>query len=102
MAVRAAETPLGCFSGSRLARVNRAKAPNTASQKDMAIQAKRIAKRTRIAVSLQVKSSTWNTPVISVTAATVEARTRNRYSQRRGAMSSGTAADGGGHQHQGA
>ena len=38
-----------------------------------------------------VKPSNCNTPAIWVTAATVEASTRNRYSQRRGAIS-GTAA----------
>src|SRR5476649_222538 len=91
MAVRAADGPPAGFRGSRSALVNRAQAPNTASQKDEVIQANRMANSTRMAVSRVVKPSTWNTPAIWVTAAAVEASTRNRYSQRRGAMS-GTAA----------
>ena len=43
MAVRAAEGSAGGFSGSRSILLKRAKAPNTASQKDEAIQANRMA-----------------------------------------------------------
>src|ERR1700733_12191880 len=91
MAVRAADVSAGGFSGRRFSLVQRAQAPKTASQKDEAIQANRMANRKRMAPSRQVRPSTCSTPAIWVTAATVEASTRNRYSQRRGAMS-GTAA----------
>src|SRR5271156_1236571 len=91
MAVRAADGPAAGFSGRSSALVKRAKAPNTVIQKDEAIQANRMAKRTSMVISRVLKPSTWNTPAIWVTAATVEASTRNRYSQRRGAIS-GTAA----------
>src|SRR3954471_14307640 len=93
MAVRAAELSEGGFSGRRLIRFHRAKAPNTTSQKEEAIQAKRMAKRPRMIPSRKVKPSIWNTPTIRVTAATVEARTRKKYSQRRGAMSATAALD---------
>src|ERR1700722_16300597 len=91
MAVRAAEGPLAGLSGRSSALVKRAKAPNTVIQNEDAIQANRMAKSTRIAISRILNPSTWNTPPIGVTAATVEASTTNRYSQRRAAIS-GTAA----------
>src|ERR1700733_12908957 len=90
IAVRAAEGPAAGLSGRSSALVKRAKAPNTVIQKDAAIQANRMANRTSMATSRMLKPSTWKTPAIWVTAATVEASTRNRYSQRRGAIS-GTA-----------
>src|SRR4051812_1735439 len=91
IAVRAADNPLAGFSGNRLVREKRAQTPNSASQKDMAIQANKIANRERMTISRRVKPSNCSTPAICVTAATVEASTRKRYSQRRGAIS-GTAA----------
>ena len=68
----------GGFSGKRSIRPQRAKTPNTTSQKDEAIQPKRMTKRPRMIPSRRVKPSIWNTPTIRVTAATVQARTRKR------------------------
>src|SRR6478609_320966 len=93
MAVRAAEGPAGAFSGRRLTLLIRAQTPKSASQKEETIQANRIANSARMTTSRGVKPSDCNTPAIWVTAATVEASTKNRYSQRRGAISGTTAGE---------
>ena len=92
MAVRAADGPPAGFKRQQIDLVRTAPRRRTPpARRTMRSRQTGWRTATRMTTSREVKPSNCSTPAIWVTAATVEASTRKRYSQRRGAIS-GTAA----------